>query len=193
MIAGPDPHLMTIEQFLEQRPDMPECGQWTELHAGRPVHLQPPDVDHGNVILNLSKELASYFQSQRRGYACFDLGLWLSESPDTVLFPAISIYVEGPRSAESDLSVTRAIPALVVELASTSDRRQLQTHRLSQYLRWGVSSVWQIDPQDETLTIISAKHPQRSLANTSQAEELPELPGFSFAVKDLFAIPDWFK
>ncbi len=58
---------MTAQQFLEQRSEMPEAGQWAELHAGVPVFLELPDVDHGTAVLNFSKALAGTFSSRRSG------------------------------------------------------------------------------------------------------------------------------
>jgi Uma2 family endonuclease len=193
MIAGPDPTILTASQFLEQRNDMPECGQWSELHHGRPFHFQPPDVDHGNAILNLSKHLAGYFQSQPQGYACFDLGLLVKESPDTILFPAIAIYMEGQRFAEADLAVSTTVPSLVVEMASTSDRKQYMASRVEQYLDWGISGVWQIDTHKEIMTVVSGNYPQRFYEKTETVESIPELPSLSFSLAGLFAIPDWYR
>ncbi|MGE4001440.1 MAG: Uma2 family endonuclease, partial [Planctomycetaceae bacterium] len=128
---------MTAGEFLECRYELPEAGQWSELEAGELVHLQPPDLDHGTVILNLSKAFAEHAQGTRQGYACFDLGLQLTSAPDTVRFPAACYFDAGPRFAESDRQITSTVPALVVELASTADRLRLQPERSHAFLDWG--------------------------------------------------------
>ena len=65
---------MTAEEFMERLFEFPDAGQWSELEEGVVVHLQPPDIDHGTVVLNLSKAFSEYTHSTERGYACFDLG-----------------------------------------------------------------------------------------------------------------------
>ena len=102
--------LMTIEEFLEKRPDLPESGQWTELRDGAPVSFDPPGVDHGTVILNLSKLLSEYVHQSDQGYAAFDVGVVLQRSPDFVVFPSVSYFLEGPRFAESDNAVATRPP-----------------------------------------------------------------------------------
>ena len=62
--ATPMIRTLTAEQFIDQRFDMPDSGQWAELIEGVPVFLEPPDLDHGNTILNLSKAVAAYNSSE---------------------------------------------------------------------------------------------------------------------------------
>ena len=183
---------MTVEQFLDQRSEMPEGGQWAELHAGVPVFLEPPDVDHGTVVLNLSKALATYFHQTDAGYACFDHGLHVGQQPDTVLFPAISLYLTGPRFAELDNPVTTTVPALVVEILSTPDRQQGIEQRLAQLLHWGVPAIWTIDQKAKTVQLWDRRG-ERLLKVDDVIENLGELPGFRLSVVELFAVPEWAK
>ena len=105
--------------------ELPFGGRWAELVEGIPIVFEPPDPVHGNVILNVSKTLADYIQRTGIGYACFDLGLLLARDPDTLRYPAVSYFVDGPRFAESDKLFTEVTPAFVIEVASSVDRRQL--------------------------------------------------------------------
>jgi Uma2 family endonuclease len=183
---------MTVDQFLAQREEMPEGGQWAELHAGVPVFLEPPDVDHGTVVLNLSKALATYFHQVEAGYACFDHGLHVAQQPDTVLFPAVSLYLTGPRFAELDNPVTTTVPALVVEILSTPDRKQGIELRLAQLLHWGVPSIWMIDPSAQMVHVWDRQGEQLLSAN-NVLENVAVLPGFRVPVAELFAVPEWAK
>src|SRR5205823_1538569 len=134
--------LFTAEQFVAGRADLPDGGRWTELVSGRPIILSPPPLEHGTVVLNLSKALADYSQKEQGGYACFDLGLIVARDPDSTRFPAISFFTAGPMFAEADGGVTETRPALVVEIASTNDRRRGLDERISGWLDWGVKLVW---------------------------------------------------
>lgn len=184
--------LMTAAEFVDCRFDLPESGQWSELRAGVPVHRQPPDLDHGNAILNLSKALAAH-ASVRCGYPCFDIGLLLRRDPDTVLFPAVSYFLTGERFAELDRPLTDSIPDLVIELASTEDRRREMEERINAYLEWGVSGLWVIDPAEQSLQAVCAAQPDRvtrlSTGDWLNADEI--LEGFRLDVASLFVEPAW--
>jgi Uma2 family endonuclease len=188
-----DPPL-SVDVFLDQRFDLPESGQWSELEAGQLVHLQPPDLDHGNTILNLSKVLAEY-ASQSEGYPCFDLGLLLQRAPDTVWFPAVSYFEGGPRFAESDSVTTETVPTAVIELASTADRRHPMPRRVERYLAWGVREVWVIDPAEQSVQSTSAADPDQP--RCWQGDEVIVgagcFAGLERAVRELFAEPEWWS
>jgi Uma2 family endonuclease len=185
--------LTTAEQFIDQRFDLPESGQWSELDRGIVTSFQPPDVDHGNVVRNLSKALATYVQSGGPGYACFDLGIAVARRPDTIRFPAACHFLDGPRFGEVDKPYTEKPPALVVELASTNDRRRVITDRVLGYHEFGTPLVWVIDPKEKCVHICPrGRRPELlSAAMTLHAE--PVLPGFAMPVHQLFVEPDWWK
>jgi hypothetical protein len=75
--------IMTAENFADERSELPDAGQWAELIRGVPVTLAPPDIEHGTIVLNLSKAFSTYVHSGGPGYACFDLGLIVERRPDT--------------------------------------------------------------------------------------------------------------
>ncbi len=181
----------TTDEFLQRRFDLPEGGQWSELIEGEVVHLQPPDLDHGTVVLNLSKAFATFAHATDHGYACFDLGLQLRRRPDTILFPAACYFVEGPRFAVSDDEVTDVVPAIVIEVASTSDRARDSRARTAAYLRWGVSAVWTITPVKQAIVVSRSNSERHSLTSSDWLEEEPHLPQFRLQISRLFAVPEW--
>jgi len=183
---------MTVPEFLENRSSLPDGGQWAELIRGVPVSLQPPDLEHGTIVLNLSKAFSSYVHSSFNGYACFDLGLHVEQAPDTVYFPAAVYFVSEPRFAEVDLEVTRSVPVLAVELATTSDRRSQISERVSAYQRHGVPVIWLIDPHFRTVHVCeTGKIGTMRLEEPDTLSGSTTLPGFEVRVGDLFAPPDW--
>jgi Uma2 family endonuclease len=184
--------LLTAEQFVEQRYEMPDAGQWAELDRGILTFLQPPDLDHGNVILNLSKALAGYVQTTQRGYACFELGLLVEKRPDTLRIPAACYYLDGPRFAEADKPFSETPPAVVIELASTNDRRRNMDVRIEQYHAFGVPQAWVIDPHERCLHVCSRGEGAVRFGEVDVlATEL--LLGFRIRVNELFKVPDWWK
>lgn len=184
--------VMSVDEFLEQRFDLPESGQWSELIKGRPVHLQPPDLDHGNTLLNLSKMLAG-FVATSDGYACFDLGLLLEREPDTVWFPSVSYFNTGPRFAETDKQVSETVPAAVIELASTADRRKPMTGRAQRYLAWGVQEVWVVDPAEKSVQVFESVRsgPARCWSSGETVEVAGCFADLGLKVDELFTEPTW--
>ncbi len=190
MLDGP---LLSAEEFLETRYELPESGQWAELEAGRVSLLQPPDLDYGNTVLNLSKALADYIQTHQLGYACFDLGMLMETEPDTIRYPAVCYFLSGPRFAETDKFYTERIPAVIMELTSTSDRREKGAARAQAYLEWGVQSVWLIDPSPRHVRV-SDQSGRQQLYEEADTLRLPDLlPHFACEVRTLFTEPQWWS
>jgi len=191
-----DTELLTAERFISQRVDMPDGGRWTELAAGRLVHLEPPDAEHGTVVLNLSKAMADYLQRTDLplvGYACFELGLLVTTEPDTIRCPAVSYFTRGERFAESGKDFTDERPALVIEIASTNERRRGMADRIREYHEWGIESVWLADPIDKMFHIARRGQPAQRFAEHHTIEDSPILPGFQITVSKLFAVPHWWR
>lgn len=183
---------MTVQEFLESRNSLPDGGQWAELIRGVPISLQPPDLEHGTIVLNLSKAFSEYVHSSLNGYACFDLGLHVERSPDTVYFPPAVYFNSGPRFAEADQEVTRSVPVLAVELATTSDRRSQMSDRMGAYQRHGVPIIWLIDPHFRTVHVCeSGKFGTMRLEESDRLTGGETLPGFDVPVASLFAVPEW--
>ncbi|HEY2252839.1 MAG TPA: Uma2 family endonuclease [Planctomycetaceae bacterium] len=185
--------VLTAEQFAATRHELPDGGRWTELIAGRPVLLSPPSVEHGNAVLNLGKALADFSQSGQGGYACFDLGLVIARNPDTVLFPAACFFWTGAMFAESDKIVTEARPTLIVEVASSNDRRRGLTERIGGWLNWGASLVWLFDPHARTVHVFEKERAVQPLAEHEFLNGGSVLPGFQTSVGNLLKEPGWWK
>ncbi|MBI1310383.1 hypothetical protein GC176_03680 [bacterium] len=191
---------MTAEQFAEQKFELADGGRWAELIAGEPVILEPPTSEHGTVVMNLSRALAESIEQTRVGYACFELGLIVQRDPDTVLAPAISYFLTGDRWAEMDNVVTESCPSLVVEVASTPDRRRSIANRVAAFRAHGVALIWVVDPHQQQISVYSGTDPVDVLKTdhllTAGGKWVtdngsPILFGFSLPLTDVFAEPDW--
>lgn len=183
---------LTAEDFADWEDEDGDGRRWAELVAGKIVRLAPPDAEHGRIVLNISKSLAQYIHERSDSvdaYACFELGLIVARNPDTVRCPAISYFSGGPRFAELEKVVTDTRPALVVEVASTADRRRNAAERVESYLRWGVPMVWMADPVEKQLHAMSSGRPTRLLGVTQALDGTPALPGFRMPVAEIFAQP----
>jgi len=189
---------MTAEEFVTARTKLPEAGRWHELHDGKPVLLDAPDDHHGNVVMNLSRALATWLQEQDReeefrGYACHEVGLHVRSGPDTVLAPAISYFDEGDRFRQSDRIIADLRPRLVVDVASSNDRRQLMRERTLMYHRHGIEMIWIPDPFKLEVQVLQRRSHTLALGKRQTLDGGPVLPGFKLSVQELFAQPPWWK
>ncbi|MEZ5940140.1 MAG: Uma2 family endonuclease [Planctomycetaceae bacterium] len=184
---------LTAEQFLQKRADLPDAGQWSELIRGVAVSLQPPDLEHGTAVLNLSKLFSEYLHAGHsdEGYPCFDLGLIVERRPDTMIFPAVSYFVGGLRFAELDNEATETTPKLVVELLSSQDRRLGIQDKTSAYLEMGVERVWHIDPIQQVVIVNQYLEPPRRYTEFETLTDPAILPEFAVPVYQLFVEPKW--
>ena len=195
--------IMTAEEFAEQKYDLPEGGRWSELIKGEPVILDQPSDAHGNVVQNLSRELAKWIQATEVGYACFELGIIVQRAPDTVVCPAVSYFVEGNRWDETDKVATEARPAVVVEVASTVERRRSMQGRISYYRNCGIPVAIVIDPMEQKIAVHTGtdqvdvlSHDESLTAKNDWIDnplDGPLLAGLSIPVSDIFQQPDWWR
>jgi len=181
-------------EFEASRPDLPEAGRWHELHEGRLALLSAPEEIHGTIVLNLSRLLAVWLQSRPpglRGYACHGLGLHVERDPDTVYFPAISLFLGNSSFLQADRIVASAVPDLVIDIASTNDRRSEMRRRTTAYLQLGIRSIWVPDPFKKEVQVIQRGAHTLALGNWQTLDGSSLLPGFSIPVEQLFAQPKW--
>ena len=183
---------MSLVQFEEKLLD---GERWVELVEGRFVRLSPPDDGHGDVVRNLARSLATHLQRSADTYACFELPLIVRRNPPTVRCPAISCFrfQSDGRFGETDKLVTETRPALVIEVASTNERREAMAHRVRGYVEWGVSLIWVVDPVTRHVHQFHGHHDGQMLKEPQVLIGQPVLPGFVIPVSDLFRPPDWAK
>jgi Uma2 family endonuclease len=185
--------LLTADEFttLGEAEDDFE-PRWNELLAGRVVTFQPPPPEHGAVVLNFAKAIAAYLQkaTDEKGYAGFETGLLVAHNPDTVRRPPISFFVTGDRFAEVDSRLTETRPALVLEIASTNDRRRAMRDRVESYLAWGVRSVWVADSIEKSVHILQSGRPPRIFSGAQSISGSPIFADFRMSTTELFALPE---
>ncbi len=183
---------MTLDQFEEKLMD---GDRWVELVEGRFVRLSPPDDLHGDVVRNLSRSLAAFLKKSTDTYACFELPLIVRREPPIVRCPAISCFrfqLQG-RFGETDKLFTDTCPSLVIEIASTNERRDAMAERVRAYLEWGVSGVWVVDPTTRHVHQFHGQSTGQMLKEPQVLLGHPVLPGFAIPVSELFRLPDWMK
>jgi Uma2 family endonuclease len=186
--------ILTAEEFavLGAGDDEDLDLQRAELLQGRLTVLQAPDLIHGAVVLNFSKALAAYLHKSpdEPGYAAFEIGLIVSRGPDTVRRPPVSVFVGGERFAELDRTVTETRPALVIEIASTNDRRRMMRDRVESYFNWGLRTVWVVDTTEKIVHGIQQGKQPRIYSGDQSIPGSPVFADFKLPVRELFVMPE---
>lgn len=185
--------MMTASEFAAHRHELPDGGRWTELVAGETKILHPPDDKHGDVVLNLSKRIALSLRPTDSVFASFEAGVLTVRNPDTVRFPAMSVFSAGPRFAEIDTVYVTEVPALIVEIVSTNDRRTSIAERVYEYHRLGVGTVWIADPLSRAVTSLRRNAPPVTFRDDERVSDFTHLPRFEMPARDFFAVPDWWQ
>jgi len=181
---------LSVEEFYQQRHELPEHGRWCELVQGQIVDLDVPDPIHSGVVLNIAKALGAYAHRTGTGYACFDIGLVVARTPDTVRLANIAYYLKGPRFAFSDAAYSETAPELMITVASSTQRRESMPQRVSECLAAGVEVVWVLDPNVRVVRVHRAAS-QKTVPASETLHGDPTLPGFACDVGPLFDVPQW--
>ncbi len=179
---------LTVAQFEER---LAEGDRWIELVAGQLIRLDSPDESHGDVVRNLSLPLAKMAKTLPDLSICFELPVVISRETATVRCPAVSCFQSANRFAETEKLLTDTRPALVIEVASTNDRREGMSDRVSCYLEAGVVGVWVIDPVTRHVHQFVAGRGGTMLREKDVLHGAPLLPGLELLVADLFRQPKW--
>lgn len=182
---------MTVGEFLDARPNLPDAGQWAELEAGRVVLHPPAEVHHGDVVGNVSAAMGRYVSDHPgTGISLFRQPLQIPAAAGaTVRVPAMS-WVSGPAGfAAMDAAVLTEPPPWVVEIAGHRGIRNAMADRSRDYLAWGVRLVWIIDPDEKYVFAVTAAGGTKSTGD-ELASAAPVVEDFAVPVAPLFREPE---
>ena len=186
------PALMTVEELLAY----PMPDKRVELVRGRLIVREPPGMRHGECAVRITVALSNYLTRDRdaRGAAetrgrvlAGDSGFTLARNPDTVRGPDVA-YVSRERWAGPlPDGYGEFAPDLVVEIRSPSDRVGAVLAKVGEWLDAGSRIVWVVDPSRRLVTVYSADGSQAVLGIEDVLDAGNLLPGFTFAIAELFA------
>jgi Uma2 family endonuclease len=82
-------------------------------------------------------------------------------------------------------------PDLAVEVMSPRESRRRLKQKLIEYFNNGTRLAWVVNPGNETVMVHTSAEQVESLGPADQLRGGSLLPGFAFAIKELFEIPDF--
>jgi len=177
--------LMTAEQLATLTPE----ASRGELIAGEFNSMSPAGFTHGRIALKIGTYLNMFIMEHQLGEAyAAETGFILKRNPDTVRAPDVA-FVTAERAAkqEKETGFFDGAPDLAIEVISPSETMDDIEGKLFDYLDAGTQVVWLVFPRTQTITVYRSLKDIRifTVDDTIDYEEL--LPGFSVAVKELFA------
>ena len=177
-------NLITAEELLE----LHSKGIRGELIRGEFCETMSAGQEHGEVVFNLGIELGSFVKRGKLGRMMgSDSGVLLGREPDTVREPDIAFFAsEKFQRGERVTGYSEVMPDLVVEVASPSDSRFGVFDKAQMWLWHGVRLVWTVYPN---LRVIDVHRQDRSTVRLTEddfLDGLDVLPGFTYAVKEVF-------
>jgi Uma2 family endonuclease len=180
-VAAP---LLTAEEYLR----LPDNGRPTELVRGRVVEMNVPTPRHGQICSKINRLVGNFAEQNALGHVvCNDSGVRTERDPDTmrgadVAFFSYSRIPQGPLPR----GYLDALPELVFEVRSPTDRRADVLAKVAEYLRAGVTLVCVLDEQTVTATVYHADRPEHTFAADEELDLSEVLPGFRVAVGRFF-------
>jgi Uma2 family endonuclease len=180
---------VTTEQLLS----LPDDGKERWLIAGevRQKEMTRRNRGHSRVEIKIGYLLRKWLETQpepRGEILGGEAGVRLRRNPDTTVGVDVAYFsAESADAHTADEGFIDAVPVLVVEILSPSDKEEEINEKLKSYLDAGVKLVWIVDPTFRTITVYRADAEPELFNATQSISADPHLPGFNVAVADVFS------
>ena len=173
----PDPHTMTLEEFLEN--DL----EGYEYVKGELVPMPATSMEHGEISSNVILHLSSHVFAHQLG-RLYTAGTTFCVG-DRVVKPDVA-FVLTDRLPENRTKGSPIPPDLAVEIVSPTDKHYDVTEKAFAYLKAGTRLVWVIEPVAKTVMVYRSETDFTLLTyeDTLTGEDVVE--GFACPVAQLF-------
>lgn len=173
---------------------LPEDGYLHEVINGELIMNLKNDFYHGHICMRLSTALQIHVTERRLG-AMLDssTGFWMHNR--NCRAPDISFITKERLTRQGFKPSTRKFfpgaPDLAVEILSPNNTRREIDARLKDFFASGTQIVWIINPDQECAEICHAVDKRQLLGPGAFLDGEHLLPGFRYAIADLFKEWDW--
>jgi Uma2 family endonuclease len=174
---------MTLQEFLA----LPEEKPYLEFVNGEVWEKPMPGQEHSDIVAELTRLLGNYLVASRAGRVGTELRHVEDDLEDRVYLPGVSVTLTSRLPAVRK-GPSYIHPDIAIEVLSPDDRANRVLNKVAFYLRVGVSLVWVIDPELETVTVYRRGAEAEELSGSATLFAAPLLPGFELALPDLFAV-----
>jgi Uma2 family endonuclease len=175
--------LMTADELFR----LPDDGLRHELVRGELTTMAPPGFEHGDLALAIGGELRVYVRAHRLGRVTSEVGIILTDDPDTVRAPDVA-FVRRDRLPSGDAArgYFRGAPDLAVEVISPNDLYTEVDENVAEWLEHGTRLVFVVNPRRRTVAVHRPGQPVAVLGINDTLDAGDVVPGWSLALRDLF-------
>jgi Uma2 family endonuclease len=157
-----------------------------ELFDGELIVMAPPGGEHGRRQHTIGRVL-QIAEDLKLGVAYSETGILIRQNPDRVVGADAAFVLQSELPVRhSREGYMTTIPSIIVEIQSKNDRDSDFQSKCDEYFEAGVLSVWRLDPNAKTLSIIANDCAIRTLSVHDMITD-PNLPGFAVPVAAIFA------
>lgn len=170
---------------------LPRDGQKYELLGGE-LAVSPTGFQHGYLALRLGSALMAFALKHNLGVVVDSSTGFRMKSGDC-LSPDVSFVGRERLRGQKQIPTKffQGAPDLVVEVISPGESRRQLKRKLAQYFAAGTRVAWVVNPEDRTVSVCHSPEPSNVLRESGQLDGGPLLPGFTFPIRELFAVPDF--
>ena len=197
---------VSVAEFMA----LPDDGNRHELVRGEIRVMPPPKGEHGFVETAMTEAIGRYLYDRaislgwepRQGIGARnrlvgrvggELGLRFAVPDDpSMIRGADGVYIPPQQLAAvpwDGREYFPAVPALVIEVISASDRADQVNEKVQDYLDGGARRVWLVYPEQRRVHIHDAHAPTRVVRGESSLTDDELLPGFVLPLNLVFAEP----
>ena len=179
----------TAEELLAWPDDQPgEIVDGVFVPKYRDGEVTGTGFAHGIVSIEIALLLGAHVKAGRLGRVlAAETAFRLRRNPDVVRCPDVAFVAAARLTAGIPRGAFEGAPDLAVEVLSPTNTVPEMNRKLVDYLRYGVRSVWVIDPDARTVAV----HPAGALPRWHQGDDVLDggdvLPGFSVVTSAVFA------
>ena len=188
-MAIAEPKLLSYEDYLKEG----ETNWHYDIIDGVRFDMASPTAYHQRIAQKITRFLEDY-EATGAGLtfaAPCDVQITLfplrTRQPD-VMFVSNERLGDRPLSAPPPLD---AVPELVVEVISDSDREHVLSAKIADFYAIGVDECWIVRPEDKTVEVLLAAQngwQQAAIYGESETAVSLALPGLAISVADIFRV-----
>ena len=171
---------VSIEEYLSN-PAYEHC----EYVHGEVVPLNVGTRSHSRIQIKCGRKLDEYFDAHPGGYVGAELHCrLLIKNRPCYRLPDVAVVVP---DRSQDSAYLEGAPDLVVEIKSPEDKVTALFDKIDEYFSNGARLAWLVLPEEQSVLVLTPNAFPRGFGLESTLDGGDLLPGFSVAVKELFA------
>jgi Uma2 family endonuclease len=177
---------LTLEEFL----CLPETEPPSEYIDGEVIQKVAPNWFHSILTSRLIEALGPYLRTSGEGVVTNELR-HADRSERRVYLPDINVTLMANLPASREERRTGPIerrPDFAIEVLSPGDNPGRVLERADFYMRTGVSLLWFVDPDTETVTVYRPGDAPRTERAPAVIDAKPVLAAFQLPLAELFAV-----